>query len=129
MDNVIQFPVKNKQAAAILSKEKIATDVNMIKFNHINETLSTLIPKLFNDMSLAGFDLIPEVDEIDINIKDSAMVVESIRSLLCKYYDIKHPIQQISDSFFVEEEQGVMTIAKNLDLEFETYEKEPADLG
>ena len=98
--------------------------------NHINETLQTLIPKLFNDITLAGFDVVPEEDEEDTeNLKDSAMIVESIRSLLCKYYEIKHPIQEISNSFFIEQKDGTVTVASKLDINLENYEEEPADLG
>jgi hypothetical protein len=128
MDNVIQFPRKNKQSV-IPSEEKIATDMNMVKINHINEALQTLIPKLFNDMMVAGFDVVPEEEEDTQNLKDSAMIVESIRSLMCKYYDIKHPIQEISESFFIEESDGTISVTKHLDLNLEEYEREPADIG
>jgi hypothetical protein len=128
MDNVIQFPRKNKQSV-IPSEEKIATDMNMVKINHINEALQTLIPKLFNDMMVAGFDVVPEEEEDTQNLKDSAMIVESIRSLMCKYYDIKHPIQEISESFFIEESDGTISVTKRLDLNLEEYEREPADIG
>jgi hypothetical protein len=128
MDNVIQFPRKNKQSV-IPSEEKIATDMNMVKINHINEALQTLIPKLFNDMMVAGFDVVPEEEEDTQNLKDSAMIVESIRSLMCKYYDIKHPIQEISESFFIEESDGTISVTKHLDLNLEEYKREPADIG
>jgi hypothetical protein len=123
MSNVIQFPGINRNPP-VLQKEKIATDVSTVKFNHIHETLQILIPKLFNDISLAGFDVVPEEEDDSENIKDSAMIVESIRSLLCKYYDIKHPIQEISDSFFIEGEDGTITVTKHLDLNLEDYEED-----
>ena len=123
MSNVIQFPGINRNPL-VLQEEKIATDMNSVKLNHIHETLQILIPKLFNDISLAGFDVVPEEEDDSENIKDSAMIVESIRSLLCKYYDIKHPIQEISDSFFIEGEDGTITVTKHLDLNLEEYEED-----
>lgn len=127
MTNVIQFPRKNKHYEP--TEQKIATDLSMVKYNHINETLQTLIPKLFNDVMLAGFDVVPEDDDDIENLKDSAMIVESIRSLLCKYYEIKHPIQEISESFFIQDTDGSITITKSLNLDLEEYEREPADIG
>jgi hypothetical protein len=121
MGNVIQFPGTNKQSSF---EEKIATDMSMVKFNHINETLQMLIPKLFNDISLAGFDVVPEEEDDNENLKDSAMVVESVRSILCKYYGIKHPIQEIAQSFFIEKEDGTISVTKHLDLNLEEYEED-----
>jgi len=123
MGNVIQFPGINKNPS-VIQKEKIATDMSTVKFNHIHETLQILIPKLFNDISLAGFDVVPEEESDNENLKDSAMIVESIRSILCKYYEIKHPIQEISQSFFIEGEDGTISVTKHLDLNLEDYEED-----
>jgi hypothetical protein len=128
MSNIIKFPLKNKNASVpVISEEKIATDINLVKFNHINETLHMIVPRMFNDIMLAGFDVIPDDEDDDTNIKDNAMIVESLRALLCKHYGIKHPIQEVSEAFFKEEENGIMGINKSLNLELSEFERGMVD--
>jgi hypothetical protein len=123
-DNVIMFPNRGNPPP-ILSKEKVAIDIIMVKMNHINEALETIIPMLFNNITIAGFDIIPDNDEDeDENIKDNALIVESIRSILCKYYEMKHPLQEVADEFFINKSEGVLSITEHLDLDLSDYDKE-----
>ena len=123
-DNVIMFPNRGNPPP-ILSKEKVAIDIIMVKMNHINEALETIIPMLFNNITIAGFDIIPDNDEDeDENIKDNALIVESIRSILCKYYEMKHPLQEVADEFFINKSEGVLSITEHLDLDLSEYDKE-----
>ena len=55
---------------------------------------------LFNNIEIAGFNVIGEDEETDMNMKDGALIVESIRSLLCKYYDIEHPFHAFANACF-----------------------------
>jgi hypothetical protein len=122
-DNVIMFPNKGNHPP-VISKEKAAIDVTMVKMNHINDALETIIPMLFNNISIAGFDILPEEEDDDLNIKDNALVVESIRSILCKYYEINHPLQEVAEEFFTHKEDGILTVSKHLDLDLSHYDKE-----
>jgi len=122
-DNVIMFPVKGNLPQQV-SAEKITIDMNMVKFNHINEALETIIPMLFNNIMIAGFDIFPEEDEDDDNIKDNALIVESIRSILCKYHGLNHPLQEVAEEFFVSKGDGILSVTKHLELDLSQYDKE-----
>jgi hypothetical protein len=122
-DNVIMFPLKGNPPQHVTA-EQITLDMKMVKFNHINEALETIIPILFNNITIAGFDILPEEEENDENIKDNALIVESIRSILCKYYGLNHPLQEVAEEFFVSKGDGVLTITKHLDLDLSHYDKE-----
>jgi len=122
-DNVIMFPSKGNPPPQI-NPEQITIDMKMVKFNHINETLETIIPMLFNNIMIAGFDIFPEEDEDDDNNKDNALIVESIRSILCKYHGLNHPLQEVAEEFFVPKGDGVLSVTKHLELDLSQYDKE-----
>ena len=126
-NNVIQFPSRgSKPVQAVLSEKEISTSVSLMKYNHINETLNTLVPMIFNNIELAGFNLIPDENEEDENIKDSALMVEALRSLLCKHYEMKHPFQKLADEVFLAADDGSFTLAKALIVDFEDFQEEGA---
>ena len=101
--NVIKFPTKNTRIVPI-DEIDIATNIKMVKINHITETLTTIIPMLFTNIELAGFSISLDEDEIDCNLKDGALIVESIRSLLCKIHFLDHPFQRLADDVFIKTE-------------------------
>lgn len=99
-NNVIQFPSLNKAPLIVdppSTQEEVDEAVEMIRRNHIQDTLETVIPILFDNLSVAGFR---PSDENDALLKDGAFVVESIRSLLHKMYAIHHPLQIVADGLF-----------------------------
>ena len=121
--NVIQFPNRGKPVHQAPSEEEITTNVSLMKLNHIQETLNTLVPMMFNNIELAGFQLIPEEDEMDENILDSALVVEALRSLLCKHYGMKHPFQKLASELFLPDAGGGFKMTKALIVEFDEFEE------
>lgn len=90
--------------------------MEMIQQHHIHETLTTVAPKIFEILQVAGFDLTDD-DEMDNDIKNGAFFVESLRSLLCKYYNINHPFQVIAENVFVSDGEGGYTIANEIAVE------------
>jgi hypothetical protein len=56
-------------------------------------------------------------EEMEKDIKNGAFMVEALRSLLCKYYSMNHPFQEIAENVFVEDGEGGYTIADTLVLE------------
>jgi hypothetical protein len=115
-NNVIQFPSFIKAQDKIPTNEVISTGINNIKVNHINETLEILIPLVFNNIDLSGFDVIGE-EYNTLNIKNGAMIIESIRSILCYHYGIHHPFQDLADGLFEQNEEGEFKIKQNLTLQ------------
>jgi hypothetical protein len=119
-NNVIEFPNKNK----LLSGEpkdmiEVTLNVNQIRFNHINETLQAVVPMIFSNIELAGFDFIPDEDDEDPNIKDGALLVECLRSILCKHYNIEHPLQRVAEELFIRQDDDSFTLADTLVIDFE----------
>lgn len=112
--NIIPFPKVNVNRQIPSTDAEIALNVNLIKFNHINETLETIIPMLFTNIELAGFGL----DEEDDNIRDGALIVESLRSLLCKIHNIEHPFHILNEKLFVDLPDGGLKITDVLNVEF-----------
>jgi hypothetical protein len=127
MDNVIPFPIKNKIPAPA-DLDEVGEKIAQVKNHHINETLQAVVPILFSYLESAGFDFDVD-DEEDVindpNIKDAAFVVESIRSILCKYHNMDHPFQQISEHIFEPDltNEGVFSLAKKINITFKSLEK------
>ena len=123
-NNVIQFPKKNNnQPPEDIGIEEITHNVQMMKMYHIQETIANLAPIIFNNLEIAGFNIPDEDDDNEI-IKDGAFIVESLRSIMCKYYKIYHPFQQIADNIFEpdEEEEGALRIVEKLNLKLKKSE-------
>lgn len=98
-NNVIRFPVKpSRMPDAPQTLEEVDASVDLIKKTHIQDTLEIVVPMLFDNLVIAGFD--PNEQSTDF-LKDGAFIVESIRSLLCKLYDMDHPLQQVASHMFV----------------------------
>jgi hypothetical protein len=121
-NNVILFPKQSAIKSEELVIEDIANKVEMMKLYHIQETIANLAPIIFNQLEVAGFTL--SDDEVDEDIKDGAFIIEALRSYMCKYYDIYHPFQQISENVFSpdNEEVGALRIADSLCLELKKSE-------
>jgi hypothetical protein len=125
MSNIIKFPNKGNFTPPPPTQEEVALNVSMVKYNHINESLETIIPMLIRNLDLAGFQIIPEFDDDpDPNIKDVALIVESLRSLMCKYYGIQHPFQQLAENLFNPNEDGTFALTKMLEMDFSAFDVE-----
>lgn len=117
--NVIQFPKKNANNPEDI--ESIKSKMDMMKHYHIQETIATVAPMIFNQLEVAGFHL---ADDESTDLKDGALIIEALRSMMCKHYSIYHPFQQISENVFAEdkEEIGALRIADSLNLELKRSE-------
>lgn len=121
-NNVVSFPKRN--ANPDISLEDIQHNMDMMKHYHVQETIQTLVPIIFNQLDVAGFGLVEE--DVDLDIKDGALIVEALRSLMLKHYDIHHPFQQVAEAIFEPHptEDGAFKVVKKLDLELKTIEPE-----
>ena len=101
IDNVIPFPRKRQSAlgdTAPQSMEEVEDTVDVVRQAHIQQTLEQVIPMMFDNLSLAGFQ---PTDEMAF-LKDGALIVEAARSFLNKTYGMSHPLQLIADNLFVQ---------------------------
>lgn len=127
MSNVIQFPdrgnVKNNTNVELL-QEEVKERMFSVKMEHIHETLSTVVPNLFNTLEVAGFS--PTDNDIDTNvfIKDGLLIIESLKSILYKHYNIPHPMQEIANSVFEQINEDEYDLVKKLEIDFTPNLKE-----
>lgn len=99
-NNVIRFPkaphATYNVAPVPQSIEEVEETVDVVRQVHIQQALEQVIPMLFDNLALAGFQ---PVDEMEF-LKDGALVVESTRSFLNKIYGMGHPLQLIAENLF-----------------------------
>jgi len=121
-NNVILFPRSRYLSdEEPLSVETVKHSTDMMRHYHVQETISTIAPMIFNQLDLAGFEI---GDEESDNIKDGAFIIESIRSILCKHYDLYHPFQQIAENVFYPdgEDTNTLRIADSLNVTLKNSE-------
>jgi hypothetical protein len=125
IDNVVKFPKayngpEDQEAFA----QKINTNIDMMKHYHIQETIATVTPMIFTQLEIAGFPLGDDESGELIDIKDGALVIEALRSIMCKQYDIYHPFQKIAENIFSpdEEEEGALKISDSINIELKQSE-------
>lgn len=122
-NNVISFPREYKGPADL---EKITENMEMMKLFHIQETISYLVPMMFTQLDIAGFSFDnSETAESEQSLKEGAFVVESLRALMCRYYGVYHPFQDISDNVFEVEDMEIpsLKIVDSISIEFKKTEK------
>ena len=52
-------------------------------------------------LAKSGFSLGEDEDPLeDKTLRDGALIVESIRSFMCKYYETYHPFQKLAENIF-----------------------------
>jgi hypothetical protein len=95
-NNIIVFPNKNLRLPQTI--EEVADTLDIVRQVHIQETLQLIVPMLFDNISHAGFN--PDDKDENALLKHGAMVVEAVRSFLCKVSGIEHPLQIIAENLF-----------------------------
>jgi hypothetical protein len=115
LNNVVMFPRKNIKDPKNVTLEDVQNNLNMAKHYHIQETIANIAPIIFNQLEVSGFTVSDDEDE---NIKEGAFLIEALRSIMCKHYNMFHPFQQISENVFIPdlEEEGALRIVDNLNL-------------
>jgi|SRR5579864_8515851 len=106
-NNVIAFPSKVPfhLLENITTKEDIKENIEAIRQSYVQEILNMLVPGLFEKLEIAGF-IAPE-EEDDFFVKECAFIVESIRSHMFSYFQLKHPFQKLVEKVLVEDEEEV----------------------
>lgn len=95
-NNIIMFPSKNLRLPQTI--EEVADTLDLVRQVHIQETLELIVPMLFDNISHSGFN--PDDEDENALLKHGAMVVEAVRSFLCKVSGIEHPLQIIAENLF-----------------------------
>lgn len=101
-NNIITFPGKSKLDSNIIqspkSLEDVTDTVDVVREAHIQQALEQIVPMLFDNLALAGFQ---PLDETEL-LKDGSLIVESMRSFMSKLYGMSHPLQLIAENIFVQ---------------------------
>lgn len=101
-NNIIVFPRKSKLESNIVqcpqSLEDVADTVDVVREAHMQQALEQIVPMLFDNLALAGFQ---PLDDFDL-LKDGTLIVESMRSFMSKLYGMDHPLQLIAENLFVQ---------------------------
>jgi hypothetical protein len=117
-NNVVNFPKAYSGPKEKVTVENINRNIDMMKQFHIQETISNIAPMVFNQLEISGFSFLDDETEDDLNLKDGAFIIESLRSIMCKYYDIYHPFQKLSEEIFYPDpnEPGTLRIADRVEI-------------
>lgn len=106
MSNVVQFPKKNKRVSSVEDFQSNiieAIEGSGTKTQFALETVNIYSSILMEFMTNGGIDV------KDLNhIKDLALVLESLKGYVLKYYGIHHPINRLSDELFVTKDDGII---------------------
>lgn len=128
MENVVAFPrdkIFREQTGTLteeqllLSEMEIHARITLMKTLHVQEVIEALMPIVFSQLSIGGFDLSDETD-----IKDAAFITEAIRSVLCKHKGIEHPFQQLADKIFLDEDNGILSVVESININFKQQAEE-----
>ena len=102
-DNVIQFPVQKRPGADPAPDIEQAQNILGQQFeDKISGTSDLLALLLMEHLNEAGF----AVDGSEQTLKELCFCVESIKSLLCKYYGIDHPFHPFAEACFEVQEDS-----------------------
>jgi hypothetical protein len=115
---IIAFPVKNARPAPSppVNEEGVMAGVDSMKLVHVNETLMAVSQMLFERLHAAGFDFSEFKTEKEL--KYGSFLVETLNSLLCKYYNVYHPFQDLADKIFIKDENDEFTVVDELHIKF-----------
>ena len=112
------FPKSYNGPKEAVTPEDIDKKIDFMKQFHIQETITTIATMVFNQLDISGFSFADELDDGTDTIKDGALIIESLRSIMCKHYGIYHPFQKLSEEIFYHdgEDPNLLKIADNLNI-------------
>jgi len=126
-NNVIIFP-KQYNGPELPSLDEIVQNTDMMKHFHIQETINNLVPLIFTQLDIAGFEFEDEEETDSIeSIKEGAFLVESLRALMCRHYGMYHPFQEIWNEVFDYDSsysEPTLKIKEKIDIDFKLEKKE-----
>jgi len=94
-DNVILFPGVKRDEAPPQNLDEIHDKVTQTRKEHVAGVMNDMIPDIINMFGAYGVDI-----NDDKYIKDVALVMEGIKALLHRQYNLEHPFHNMSDNIF-----------------------------
>lgn len=93
-DNIIFFPGMKRESPP-QTIEEIVDRVTQTRKEHVDSVLYDLVPELMHLFGSYGLDV-----SSNENIKDVAMIMESIKSMIMRQYNLSHPFHEMVDNIF-----------------------------
>lgn len=93
-DNVIAFPGFKRESPP-QSVEEIVDRVTQTRKDHVEMIMNDLIPDFIHIFGSYGIDI-----NSDESVKDVAMVMESVKSMVSRQYRLQHPFHEMVDNIF-----------------------------
>lgn len=103
-NNVILFPGIKREIEPQITIENVKENITDVMDYHIDESINMISTLLIDSMNRLGFELSDKND-----MKDIALILESIRSYFSKKYDLDHPFHKISEEWF-DEKDDIITL-------------------
>lgn len=124
-NNVVSFPKPYSGPKEKVNIEDISKNLDMMKQFHIQETITNIAPMIFNQLDISGFVFADPDSENFENIKDGALIIEALRSIMSKYYDIYHPFQKLSEEIFYPDDKDpdMLRIVDSLKIDLKNKEE------
>ena len=94
-DNVILFPGFKREDAPPQNLDEIVDKVTQTRKEHVAGVMNDMIPDIINMFGAYGVDI-----NDDKYVKDVALVMEGIKSLLHRQYNLEHPFHNMVDNIF-----------------------------
>lgn len=94
-DNVVVFPGCKREDAAPQTVEEIVDRITQTRKDHVFAVMEDIIPEFIHVFGGFGIDI-----NDDKYVKDVAMIIESIKSLLHRQYKLEHPFHTMVDNIF-----------------------------
>lgn len=104
ISNVVMFPGVKQ----LPESEKLGPQIRQLltseRMEDIEETVDDLFSLLIECLAQGGVTFNTATD--DTFVKDLALNIEAMRSLLCKFYGMEHPLQNVSENIFIHLGEG-----------------------
>lgn len=122
-DNIILFPNKKKTTIDPPTLEEVKENILSQKEEQIEEVSEILANMLLEQISSAGFFISSD----DKTLKELCFCMESLKALMCKYYDIEHPFHAFANACFEQVEDGRVafispTFKEKIEIKEETHD-------
>lgn len=119
MSNVVQFPVERLNVPP-QSIEEMQDSISIMRKEHVDNLMDMMIPSVLTLFETNGMDV-----ETEAYVKDSALVIEAIKALMYKYYNLEHPLNFIAETCFDVRMNSDESISYNYDISLSNEPNEP----
>ncbi len=122
-ENVVEFPSRALAGTGLpQTMAEIDRHVENVRHVFVNEITEIVMNTAAQQMMAAGFDILD-----DEHKKDFGLVIEAVRSCMCKSIALYHPFQEVSEEIMeeIDDEDGTsLIIADSINLKFRATEQE-----